>query len=146
REINSALRRMPRDMGLGGTLWDGKTLAAWIAERYEIDLGVRQCQPCSGNWAFGCASRAPKLPRPIRNGRRRIKKTLGADGGCDRGSLGYRRGALPATRLPMPDVDSARNQGPGLAACSHAAQRRIFWRGAIARWEVYVLPRNKQVQ
>src|ERR1035437_6376272 len=109
REINSALRRMPRDMGLGGTLWDGKTLADWIAERYEIDLGVRQWQ---------------RLFR----------------------QLGFRRGALPATRLPMPDVDSARNQGPGLAACSHAAQRRIFWRGAIARWEVYVLPRNRQVQ
>jgi transposase len=44
REINSALRRMPRDLGLGGNLWDGKTLAAWIAERYEIELGVRQCQ------------------------------------------------------------------------------------------------------
>jgi hypothetical protein len=35
---------MPREMGLGGNLWDGKTLAAWIAQRYEIDLGVRQCQ------------------------------------------------------------------------------------------------------
>jgi len=44
RGINAALRRMPRDMGLGGNLWDGKTLAAWIAKEYKIDLGVRQCQ------------------------------------------------------------------------------------------------------
>ena len=44
REINAALRRMPREMGLGGHLWDGKTLAAWIAQRYGIELGVRQCQ------------------------------------------------------------------------------------------------------
>lgn len=44
REINAALRQTPRDMGLGGTLWDGKTLAAWIAKKYGIDLGVRQCQ------------------------------------------------------------------------------------------------------
>ena len=44
REINTALRQMPRDVGLGGNLWDGKTLAAWIAERHGIDLGVRQCQ------------------------------------------------------------------------------------------------------
>src|ERR1700680_3143317 len=29
RGINAALRRMLRDMGLGGNLWDGKTLAAW---------------------------------------------------------------------------------------------------------------------
>ena len=44
RGINAALRQTPRDMGLGGTLWDGKTLAAWIAAEYGIDLGVRQCQ------------------------------------------------------------------------------------------------------
>jgi transposase len=42
--INAALRQMPREVGLGGNLWDGKTLAAWIAKRYGIDLGVRQCQ------------------------------------------------------------------------------------------------------
>jgi len=44
REINLALRQMPREVGLGGTLWDGKTLAAWIAKEYAIDLGARQCQ------------------------------------------------------------------------------------------------------
>ena len=44
REINSALRGLPRELGLGGNLWDGKTLAAWIAKRYGIELGVRQCQ------------------------------------------------------------------------------------------------------
>ena len=44
RDINAALRQMPRDVGLGGNLWDGKTLAAWIAGQYGIDLGVRQCQ------------------------------------------------------------------------------------------------------
>jgi transposase len=44
RDINAVLRQMPRDVGLGGNLWDGKTLAAWIARQYEIDLGVRQCQ------------------------------------------------------------------------------------------------------
>ena len=44
REINAALRRMPRELGLGGNLWDGKTLAAWIAQRYGMKLGVRQCQ------------------------------------------------------------------------------------------------------
>ena len=44
REIDGILRRTPREAGLGGNLWDGKTLAAWIARRYEIELGVRQCQ------------------------------------------------------------------------------------------------------
>jgi transposase len=44
RGINAALRRMPRELGLSGNLWDGKTLAAWIEREYGIDLGVRQCQ------------------------------------------------------------------------------------------------------
>ena len=35
---------MPRALGLGGNLWDGKTLAAWIQRQYGISLGVRQCQ------------------------------------------------------------------------------------------------------
>jgi transposase len=44
RGINAALRRMPRELGLSGNLWDGKTLAAWIEREYGIALGVRQCQ------------------------------------------------------------------------------------------------------
>ena len=43
-EINAALRKSPREFGLSGNLWDGKTLAAWIAQKYAIDMGVRQCQ------------------------------------------------------------------------------------------------------
>ena len=42
--IDVALRRTPREVGLGGNLWDGKTLAAWIEREYTIDLGTRQCQ------------------------------------------------------------------------------------------------------
>ena len=44
QQINVVLRHMPRDAGLGGNLWDGKTLAAWIEREYGINLGVRQCQ------------------------------------------------------------------------------------------------------
>src|SRR5205807_245085 len=44
RGINTALRRMPRELGLSENLWDGKTLATWIDREYGIDLGVRQCQ------------------------------------------------------------------------------------------------------
>ncbi len=44
RGISAVLRRMPREVGLTGNLWDGTTLAAWIASQYGIELGVRQCQ------------------------------------------------------------------------------------------------------
>src|SRR6201993_4915238 len=44
REIDAVLRRTPRDVGLNGTLWDGKTLSAWMKRKLGVDLGVRQCQ------------------------------------------------------------------------------------------------------
>lgn len=44
RKVDQALRQTPRDCGLNGTLWDGKTLAAWIADQFGIQMGVRQCQ------------------------------------------------------------------------------------------------------
>lgn len=44
QEINTVLHGMPREVGLRGSLWDGKTLAAWIQQQYEVELGVRQCQ------------------------------------------------------------------------------------------------------
>jgi transposase len=42
--IGRALRQAPVAHGLSGNLWDGKTLSAFIEERYGISLGVRQCQ------------------------------------------------------------------------------------------------------
>lgn len=44
RGIGAVLRQTPREVGLTGNLWDGKTLAAWIVSQYGIELGVRQCQ------------------------------------------------------------------------------------------------------
>jgi transposase len=42
--VNAALRRSPQEFGLSGNLWDGKTLSAWIEQRFGVSLGVRQCQ------------------------------------------------------------------------------------------------------
>lgn len=42
--VNAVLRRTPSEVALGGNLWDGKTLAAWIDREYAIQLGTRQCQ------------------------------------------------------------------------------------------------------
>jgi transposase len=82
----------------------------------------------------------------MQSGRRRIKKTPSADGGSYRRSVGYGRGALPATWLALPDVDSTGNQGPCSAARSHAAQRGILWRSAASGREVFLPPRDRQIQ
>jgi transposase len=44
QQIGGILRHTPREAGLSGTLWDGKTLAAWIEQQCGVSLGVRQCQ------------------------------------------------------------------------------------------------------
>jgi transposase len=43
-QIDAILRKTPREAGLSGNLWDGKTLATWIEQQYGLSLGVRQCQ------------------------------------------------------------------------------------------------------
>ena len=58
--INAALRKTPRDVGLDQTLWDGKTLSAWVAREFGIDLGVRQCQRMFRQLGFRL-----RKPRPI---------------------------------------------------------------------------------
>ena len=44
RSIDEALRGQPTDFGLAGTLWDGKTLSAYLKSRWDVNLGTRQCQ------------------------------------------------------------------------------------------------------
>ena len=40
-EVDAVLRKSPRAVGMGGNLWDGKTLAAWIERQHGTVLGVR---------------------------------------------------------------------------------------------------------
>lgn len=59
-EINTILRQTPREVGLTGTLWDGKTLSAFIQMRYGIGIGVRQCQRLFRQLGF-----RRRKPRPM---------------------------------------------------------------------------------
>ena len=59
RQIDAILRKPPREAGLSGNLWDGKTLATWIEQQYGLSLGVRQCQRMFGQLGFRL-----RKPRP----------------------------------------------------------------------------------
>ncbi len=59
-QINTILRQTPREVGLTGTLWDGKTLSAFIRMRFGIDIGVRQCQRLFRQFGF-----RRRKPRPM---------------------------------------------------------------------------------
>lgn len=58
--INHALRGRPTDVGMEVNLWDGKTLSAWIAQEFGVQLGVRQCQRMFRNLDFRL-----RKPRPV---------------------------------------------------------------------------------
>lgn len=50
-ELELVLRGEPGDHGLQG-LWDGKTLSAFVGQRWGIVLGVRQCQRLFRRFGF----------------------------------------------------------------------------------------------
>jgi transposase len=60
QEVQVALRGTPSGVGLSGTLWDGKTLRVWLARRYGVHLGVRQCQRMFRQFGFRL-----RKPRPL---------------------------------------------------------------------------------
>ena len=62
-------------MGLKTNLWDGKTLSAFIQERYEVPVGVRQCQRLFRRLGFRLRKPRPVIARADAQRKRRTKKT-----------------------------------------------------------------------
>lgn len=78
-EIEVALKRIPEDYGLGSGLWDGKTLATWLAQHYRVQLGVRQCQRILRKFTFqkrkpGAQRNCAGSDRQNRDGKARVTK------------------------------------------------------------------------
>ena len=60
RKINEDLRQLPRDLGYEQNLWDGKLLSHHLAVKYDVRLGVRQCQRF-----FRALGFRRRKPRPV---------------------------------------------------------------------------------
>ena len=75
RQIDVALRQTPRDFGLIGNVWDGKTLAAFIYQQYNVTLGVRQCQRIFRQLGFRLRKPRPQIARADPREQARFKKT-----------------------------------------------------------------------
>ena len=59
--VDRILRRSPREAGLSGNIWDGKTLSAWLEQKYHLRLGVRQCQRIFRQLGFRLRKPRPAL-------------------------------------------------------------------------------------
>lgn len=60
QSIGKDLRRSPLQLGYSQAIWDGKLLSHHLAERYGVDLGLRQCQRLFRQLGF-----RRRKPRPI---------------------------------------------------------------------------------
>lgn len=74
-EIDAALRRRPAEFGLSGNIWDGKTLSAFIVRRWDVQLGVRQCQRIFRQLGFRLRKPRPVIASADPELRRAQKKT-----------------------------------------------------------------------
>jgi transposase len=79
--IGAALRDTPRAAGLSGQLWDGKLLAAFVAQRFAVSLGVRQCQRLFRQLGFRLRKPRPMLAHADPQRQAAHKKTPGLDAG-----------------------------------------------------------------
>src|SRR5882762_4235558 len=59
--VDRILRQPPREAGLSGNIWDGKTLSTWIEQKYDVDIGVRQCQRMFRQLGFRLRKPRPAL-------------------------------------------------------------------------------------
>ena len=61
--IDSDLRKNPRDLGYSQNLWDGKLLSHHLREKYDIDLGTRQCQRIFRKLRFRLRKSSPVIAK-----------------------------------------------------------------------------------
>jgi len=78
QELDAVLRRTRRELGLTGTLWDGKALSVWIARHFQVHLGVRQCQRLFRQPGFRLRKPRPLIAPADPERQRAHKETPGA--------------------------------------------------------------------
>lgn len=74
--IETAVRKSPEEAGVvGGGVWDGKTLSAFVKGRFGVDLKVRQCQRLFRQLGFRMRKPRPLIAHADPGQQRAYKKT-----------------------------------------------------------------------
>jgi transposase len=144
-EVDAVLRKTPREVGISGNLWDGKSLAAWIKRQYGARLDVRQCQRLFRQLGFRLRKPRPMCAGGLGTTKGAKKKPPSADGRSDYGSWAIdevhfqqhgsrcRMWIAPETKDPVLLHHPTRRSG-------------LLWRGSASRRQVLLPSRNRQVQ
>ncbi len=69
------LRASPREFGFAQTMWDGALVREHLRQRYQVKLGVRQCQRLSGWMGFRWRKPGPLVGQADPAAQRACKKT-----------------------------------------------------------------------
>lgn len=76
-KIDKILRRPPTEAGMKCGIWDGKTLSAYIENKFGISLGVRQCQRIFKHLGFRLRKPRSKIAHSNPELRKAFKKNSG---------------------------------------------------------------------
>lgn len=77
-EVQHALRQTPGEAGVrAGGVWDGKTLSAFLRERFAVTLQVRQCQRLFRQFGFRLRKPRPLIAQADPAAQAAYKKTRG---------------------------------------------------------------------
>jgi transposase len=60
-KLGRDLRRSPQEFGHAAHLWDGQLLAEHLRRRFQVKLGVRQCQRIFGQLGFRLRKPRPQV-------------------------------------------------------------------------------------
>ena len=75
KDISRHLRFSPRELGYSQNLWDGKLLSHHLNEKFDISLGVRQCQRLFSQLGFRRRKPRPLLAKSDPEAQKAYKKT-----------------------------------------------------------------------
>ena len=75
RKLGQDLRRSPREYGYQQNLWDGKLLSHHLAQKFEVQLGLRQCQRLFSQLGFRRRKPRPLIANADPEKQRTYKKT-----------------------------------------------------------------------
>lgn len=73
--LGKDLRLSPRELGYTQNLWDGKLLSHHLAQRFGVNLGVRQCQRLFRQMGFRRRKPRPLIAESDPEAKRQYKKT-----------------------------------------------------------------------
>ncbi|MBF0244585.1 MAG: IS630 family transposase [Planctomycetes bacterium] len=75
-DLQEIVRKDPAQNNILSAVWDGKTLSAFIRQRWGIEIGARQCQRMFRQWGFRLRKPRPQIARADPDRQEKFKKNF----------------------------------------------------------------------